>query len=281
MHQHLSMLLATDLVSFAARRRDRRQSDGSSPITSPAMVTAPMRSDAVADSTGEQRSVSQALRRVAIAGMFAGAVLYSNWLLEIVLRRTADPDLFISELAALDQPYGAWFRWGDRATAVVVGVAAAAAITGVRGNRWSTMGWSIVGVFALATGLDSTVWNMVCAPHSEPACAANEASGAVPLGDQLHLLSSATACVAAIFSMLAFSAADHIDQAPVRVLRFGWLVSATLIATAVWMGIAVSVDSADHSGLVGISQRSFLIATACWLICVGLHTARAPTHTTS
>lgn len=241
------------------------------------MIARLMDSGTVADSTGKQRSLLRALRWVAAVGAFAGAVLYSNWLLEIVFRRAADPDLFISELAALDQPFGAWFRWGDRATAVVVGVSAVAGIAGLRCSRFSTVGWLIVGLFAIATGLDSTVWNMVCAPHSEPACAAHEASGAVPLGDQLHLLSSATACVAAIFSMLAFFAADFTDSVPANLRRFGRLTLAALVATSIWMGVAAAVDSADHSGLVGISQRAFLVATALWLFYVGLRAARTPT----
>ncbi len=248
------------------------------------MTARPERSDAVADSAPEQRSLLRVLQWVAVAGVFAGAVLYSNWLLEIVFRREADPDLFISELAALDQPYGAWFRWGDRATAIVLIVATAAGLAvvrGVRGSRWSRVGWWILGVFAVATALDSTVWNMVCAEHLEPTCAAEEASGAVPIGEQLHLLSSAIAVVGAILSMFAFFAADFIDLPPPRVRRVGLFVLAALIASAVWMGLAVAVDSADRSGQVGISQRAYLAATACWLIYVGLRTARAPTRNTS
>jgi hypothetical protein len=245
------------------------------------MIARPSRSNAVADPTRERRLPLRAMRWVAVTGAFAAAVLYSNWLLEIVFRRAADPDLFISELAAFGQPYGAWFRWGDRASAVVVGVAAAAGLAGVRARRWSTTGWWLVGVFAVATALDSTVWNMACAPSADPACAAREASGAVPLRDQMHLLGSAIAWGAAVFSMLAFVVADLIDRPTGPVPRVGRLVLAALIATSIWMGLAVAVDSADHSGQVGISQRAFLTATACWLIYVGLRTTRAPTESTS
>src|SRR6185312_9506363 len=150
-----------------------------------------MASDAVVDPIREQRSLSSALRWVSVVCLFAGAVLYSNWLLEIVFRREADPDLFISELAALDQPYGAWFRWGDRLTAIVVMVAFVAALAVIRRSRWSTVGWWLVGSFAVATLLDSTVWNMACAAHLEPECVAEEASGAGAILDHLHLLSSA------------------------------------------------------------------------------------------
>jgi hypothetical protein len=141
------------------------------------------------------------------------------------------------------------------------------------------VGWGILGVFAIATALDSTIWNMDCAEHSEPACAAGEASGSLPIADQLHMLSSAIAVVGAILSMMAFFAADFVDRPPPRVRRFGLFVLAALIATAIWMGLAVAVDGADRSGQVGIGQRAYLAATACWMIYVGLRTARAPTKT--
>ncbi|HEX7429012.1 MAG TPA: hypothetical protein VF328_19285 [Mycobacterium sp.] len=129
----------------------------------------------MADTTRERRSLLPALRWVAVAGAVVGAVLYSNWLLEIVFTRTLpDPDLFISELAAADQPYGEWFRGCDLAAAAVLVVAAGAALVGVRGGRWSRGGWWAVGVFAVATAVDSTVWTLVCAPSSEAACAARE-----------------------------------------------------------------------------------------------------------
>ena len=236
----------------------------------------PQRSDLVADTTRERRSLLPALRWVAVAGAVVGAVLYSNWLLEIVFTRMLpDPDLFISELAAADQPYGDWFRGCDLAAAVVLVVAAAAALVGVRGGRWSRRGWWTLGVFAVATGLDSTVWTLVCAPSSDAACAAREASGAVPIGHQLHLLSSAIVVVAAIVSLFAFVVADLCERGPAPVRRVGLFMLAALIGTSVWTGVAVAIDSADGAGEVGIAQRAELAAVAGWLIYVALRTARA------
>jgi len=244
------------------------------------MIARPNRSNAVADPTRERRSLLRALRWVAVTGAFAGAVLYSNWLLEIVFRRAADPDLFISELAAFDQPYGAWFRWGDRATAAVVGVAAAAGLARVGGSRWSRMGWWLVGVFAVATGLDSTVWNMVCAPSADAACAAREAAGAAPIGDQLHVLSSAIAVVASILSMIFFVMADRVEPTRTPIRRVGRYMVALLIGANIWTGIAFAIDPHGESGLIGFAQQAELIAMAGWLIYVALRTADAPaTHT--
>ena len=92
------------------------------------LVALPRRRDVAATSTRERRSLLTARRRVAVAGAAAGAVLYSNWLLEIVFtRRLPNPHEWISELATFDEPRGQWFRCGDRATAIICLIAAAAA----------------------------------------------------------------------------------------------------------------------------------------------------------
>ena len=223
---------------------------------------------------------TMALRWVAFAGALVGAVLYSNWLLEIVFTRSMpDPDIFASELAAADQPFAEWFRWGDRAAAVVLVVAAVAALAAVRGGLWSRLGWSLVGVLAVSTALDSTVWGLVCAPNSDTACEARELAGAVPMGHQLHLLSSVIATVASIFSLMAFVVADYVDRNPSRVRHFGRFVLAALVGSSIWTAIADAIDEAGGAGQVGISQRAELAAVACWLTYVALR-ARTPTRST-
>jgi len=243
----------------------------------------PQRHDVVATSTRERRSLLTARHWVAVAGAAAGAVLYSNWLLEIVFtRRLPDPHEWISELAALDQPYGEWFRVGDRATAIICLIATAAALVGARGSRWSRIGWWMVGVFAVATALDSTVWNMVCAPSSNAACAAREASGAVPIGHQLHLLTSSIAVVASILSMIFFVVADSVEPTPASVRRVGRYMLAAVMTTQIWTGIEFAIDKGNaSSGQVGLAEQAELIATAGWLIYVALRTAYASTGNTS
>ncbi|QNI08067.1 DUF998 domain-containing protein [Mycobacterium kubicae] len=238
-------------------------------------MAVPQRPDLAPATVGKPPWLDAVPRWVAVVGAAAGAILYSNWVLEIVFTRTLpDPDHYISELAAADQPYGEWFRAGDLGAAGVLVVAAAAALLGVRGSRWSNRGWWAVGVFAGATVLDNTVWKLVCAPSSNPACAARESSGAVPIGHQLHWFSSGIVLVAAVASLLAFVIADVREGAPARVQRVGLFMLAALITTAILTGVAIIIDSADVIGVVGVAQRTELAAFAGWLVYVALRTAR-------
>lgn len=225
------------------------------------------------------RKPAALLRWVAVVGAVSGAILYSNWILEVVFTRTLpDPDLYISELAAADQPYAEWFRSCDLAAAVILVIAAGAALVGLRGSQWSRLGWWAVVLFAAATILDSTLWRLVCAPSSDAVCAAREGARTVPIGHQLHWFSSGTVLAAAIASLLAFVMADLREGAPPRVRRLGRLMLGALIGTSILTGIAILIDSADVVGVVGIAQRVELAVFAGWLIYVALRTARAPTR---
>jgi hypothetical protein len=229
-----------------------------------------------------EQSVVPARRWLAAAGAAVGAVLYSNWLLQILFTHTLpDPDEFISELAAAGQPHAEWFRGGDRATAVVCLIAVVAALVRAGASRWSRMGWWLVGVFAVSTALDSTVFNMTCAPSADAACAAREAAGAAPIGDQLHLLSSAIAVIASILSLIFFVMADRVEPTPAPIRRVGRYMVGVVIGTQIWTGIAFAIDPHGKSGQIGIAQQASLIAMAGWLIYVALRTAYTPTTTTS
>ncbi|WP_172831642.1 DUF998 domain-containing protein [Mycobacterium asiaticum] len=232
----------------------------------------------MADTLRQRRSLLPALRWVAVAGALLGAALYSNWVLEVAFTRTLpDPDLYISELAAADQPHGEWFRAGDVAASIVLVVAAAAAFVGVPRSRWSSRGWWALVVFAVATVFDSTVWRLVCAPSSDAVCKAREATGTVPIGHQLHWLSSGVVLAAAIASLLAFAIADVREDAPSPIRRMGLFMLGALIGTAILTGVAILLDSADDVGVVGVAQRAELAVFAGWLIYVALRTARVRT----
>ncbi|GLP78357.1 hypothetical protein TUM20983_54670 [Mycobacterium antarcticum] len=215
-------------------------------------------------------AVDDALWWLTVVGTLLGIGLYSNWLLEFAIDFTLpDPDAFISELAAADQPYGAWFRGLDLAAA---GCLAAAAAAGIARSKCAlvTFGWWMLAAFAAVTVLDSTIWSLRCAPHSDVLCAAHEAAGALPLGHHLHTLSSVAAIVVAFGSLIAFVLADVVGRTPRSVVRLGRIVLAALSAATVWTVIAVAIDDTGRDGDVGLAQRAQLLAVAGWLTYVAL-----------
>src|SRR4051812_25761490 len=219
-------------------------------------------------------TIDDALRRTTVTGTVLGMVLYSNWLLEFAVNITLpDPDAFISELAAADQPYSAWFRGLDLAAAGCLAAAAAAGIARSTGAL-AKLGWWMLAAFAAATVLDSSIWSLVCAPHSDSLCAAREAASAVPLGHRLHTLSSIAAIVAAFGSLIPFALADVVGQTPGPVRRLGQVVLAALSAATVWTVIAVAIDDTGRDGDVGLAQRAQLLAVAAWLTYLTLRCKR-------
>jgi hypothetical protein len=220
-------------------------------------------------------TIDDALRRTTVTGTVLGMVLYSNWLLEFAVNITLpDPDAFISELAAADQPYSAWFRGLDLAAAGCLAAAAAAGIARSTGAL-AKLGWWMLAAFAAATVLDSSIWSLVCAPHSDALCAAREAASEVPLGHRLHTLSSIAAIVAAFGSLIPFALADVVGQTPGPVRRLGQVVLAALSAATVWTVIAVAIDDTGRDGDVGLAQRAQLLAVAAWLTYLALRSASA------
>ena len=214
-----------------------------------------------------------ALRWISTTGAVLGMVLYSNWLLEFAINSTlSDPDAFISELAAADQPYAAWFRGLDLAAAGCLAAAAAAGIARPTGAL-AKLGWWMLAVFAAATVLDSSIWSLVCAPHSDALCRFREAAGTVPLGHRLHTLSSIAAMVAAFCSLIPFVIADGVGHAPEPVRRLGRVVLAALSAATVWTVIAVAIDDTGRDGDVGLAQRAQLLAVAGWLTYLAVRSA--------
>ncbi|WGI36051.1 hypothetical protein QDT91_29055 (plasmid) [Mycolicibacterium aubagnense] len=100
----------------------------------------------------------------------------------------------------------------------------------------------------------------------------------MPIGHQLHLLSSTIVVVAAIVSLFAFVLADLRERAAALVRRVGLFMLAALIGASVGTGVAVAIDSADGAGEVWIAQRAEraeLAAVAGWLTYVALRTVRA------
>ncbi|WP_168214752.1 DUF998 domain-containing protein [Mycolicibacterium sp. ELW1] len=214
---------------------------------------------------------------VAAAAFFIGAVLYGSWIITVFVDSgPAQASDYVSELIATDQPLSGLLRAADFATAAVIGVGVILSVVGgrVRGGM-AAVAWATLAVFAVATALDSA-WAMSCAPHADPACAAREAAGTVPLSHQLHTVSSVIAVAAALISLIAFLRVDAMEQISRRVHRFGLWVLGGLAATTVATVVSVFLDSADRGGALGVAQRLQLLCMSGWLVYVALREATRP-----
>lgn len=216
--------------------------------------------------------------RAAAAAFLIGAVLYSSWMIKAFFdfgpERAND---YVSELSATDQPLSGLLRAADFATAVVIGFGVILSVVGGRVRGWAAvLGWSTLALFALATALDSA-WALSCEPHADPACAAREDVGAVPLTHQLHTVSSVIAVAAALISLMAFLRVDAQEHTSSRVHRLGLWILGVLTATTVWTVIGAILDSAHRVAALGVAQRLQLLGVAGWLIYVALREAMQPT----
>ena len=87
----------------------------------------------------------------------------------------------------------------------------------------------------------------------------------MPIGHQLHLLSSVVGVLAAIMSLFAFVVVDLRETRPASVRHIGLFMLAALIGTSIWTTAAVAIDRAPpacRSRWWGIAQRVQLIAIA-------------------
>jgi hypothetical protein len=114
--------------------------------------------------------------------LVVAALLYSSWLLELVLPTGLSVvDSYVSELLADDQPY----RWMFRVTDTL---AACCLLLAVRRMRGRLIIASVL-VFATAT-LADTVLSLDCAASVDALCRYREATGSVSLGHRLHQVTS-------------------------------------------------------------------------------------------
>lgn len=176
--------------------------------------------------------------------LVAAALLYSCWLLELVLPTGLSfVDSYVSELLAGDQP----FRWLFRATDVL---AAGCLLLAARRLRPRLIRISLV-VFAVATIAD-TVLSLDCAASVDALCRYRESIGAVSLGHRLHQVTSALTAGSALVAAVGL----------VRRTR-RWdagLVAGLLAATGV-----LSVVLMNQPG-AGMVQRVQLLTVAAGLL---------------
>ncbi|MFI8928157.1 DUF998 domain-containing protein [Streptomyces sp. NPDC053474] len=209
--------------------------------------------------------------RVAVAALLAlGAAAYTSWTLEAVLPTGLSPlRTYVSELAAEDQPYGAFFRAVDFAAGVLVCAGALGGLARLRCRAavLSALGWAGLVLFGAATAADARL-PLSCAPTVDAACRARERAGLVPSTHAAHAVSSSVAVVGALVGMVLLTAAVRRAGAGGARQRaaLAVLVAVELAAT-VWTLAAVFAFDAGHGtwGL-GIGQRLQVLAIALWLV---------------
>ncbi|MFD4656619.1 DUF998 domain-containing protein [Kitasatospora sp. NPDC058444] len=230
---------------------------------------------------GRGRSGHRAARTAVAVLLLLSAVAYTAWVLEVVLSTGLDPvQVYISELAAEDQPLGGLFRATDLAAGLCLLAAAGAALaTGrvgaSRRHRWALAGWSALALFGAATAADSRL-PLSCAPTSDEMCAARETAGLVPATHAAHAVTSSLAMAGALTALVSLTVAARRYRWWPGVRRFGpWLLGAELLATG-WSLASIAAFQAGHgTWALGAGQRLQVLLVALWLGLLALDVARS------
>ena len=200
---------------------------------------------------------------------------------------------YVSELMALDQPWGTPLRAVDglAGIAVLAGVALARPMVPARGTRsrpWVLTILVCIAVTGAATLVDA-LSPMSCSPTLSEACALAEHAGAVPFPHRFHPVSSSIAIGGVVVTLLVVVASLWRLPAarPVtlvgRAVRWSLTVAAVaLVATTVWSLVEVAgatpgTPLVGRVGVdaVGLSQRlQVTIAGLCLLLLALLLPAR-------
>ena len=215
-------------------------------------------------------AVTTADRTIGAATVMAG-IVYSAFLLTPLLGTRLDPARsYVSELAALGQPHGTFFRIVDAVVGLVVVVAG---VHLVHGTRLTAVRWAgaALGFFGVATLLDVAA-PMTCAPSADAACAAAEASRtALALGvhEVSSFVSNAAAILAVVLLAVARSRGRRADQ-PASPFEGALLVGLPLV---ILPGLLVVLEETVGLGLdpvVGYVQRVQVLALSGVLVAIGL-----------
>lgn len=142
------------------------------------------------------------------------ALCHLSWLLSLVSPSTLPARTsYVSELLADGQPWSLALRWIDvvAGSATLVAALVAWTWTGAARRRGGWVARFVVaahvglGAFGLFTVVDAAL-PMSCAPSVDPACAAAEAAGTVPVTHQLHSVSSTLATTGAVVGLVSAAA---------------------------------------------------------------------------
>ncbi|WP_326760962.1 DUF998 domain-containing protein [Streptomyces phaeochromogenes] len=206
--------------------------------------------------------------RTAVAALLGlGALTYSAWALEAVLTTDLAPaHTYVSELAARNQPHGSLFRTTDLLAGTLVWAAGLlASLRPPFPGRWTRAGWVALVLFGTATAVDSRL-PLSCAPTADPACAAQERAGLLPLAHSAHSVSSTVALCGILVAMVALTltARRYAPRAPLA--RSGPALVTLELAATVWTLAAIAALEAGHDGWgLGVAQRLQVGVIAVWL----------------
>ncbi|MFE1547197.1 DUF998 domain-containing protein [Streptomyces sp. NPDC058718] len=196
-----------------------------------------------------------------------GALAYTAWLLEVLVRTGLDPvRTYVSELAAADQPLGGLFRATDLAAGLLVLAGALAGLAATRRHGpWALGGWIALAVFGAATAADSRL-PLSCAPTADPECAARETAGLVPATHLAHAVSSSLAMAGALAAMVALTVAARRYGHWRPLARTGpALVVLELAATAWTLAAVAAFEAGKGTWSLGAGQRLQVLLVAVWL----------------
>ncbi|MFI8965115.1 DUF998 domain-containing protein [Streptomyces sp. NPDC053493] len=213
--------------------------------------------------------------RAAAVLLALGALAYTAWVLEVVLRTGLDPvRTYVSELAAADQPLGGLFRATDLTAGLLVlaGATAGLAATARRADArpvprrpWLRGGLLALALFGAATVADSRL-PLSCAPTVDPECAARETAGLVPATHAAHAVSSTLAMTGALAAMLALTVAARRYGIWAPLARLGpALVVAEFAATAWTLAAVAAFEAGGGTSSLGAGQRLQVLVVALWL----------------
>ncbi|GGY12378.1 DUF998 domain-containing protein [Streptomyces tanashiensis] len=220
--------------------------------------------------------MSRSVTRTAAVLLALGALAYTAWVLEVLVRTGLDPvRTYVSELAAADQPLGGLFRATDLTAGLLVLAGALTVLAGTRDRRPLLLtGWIALAVFGAATAVDSRL-PLSCAPTADPECAARETAGLVPATHTAHAVSSSLATAGALVALVALTAAARrYGQWPPLARTGPVLVVLELAATAWTLAAVAAFEAGKGIWSLGAGQRLQVLLVAVWLAVLALSLLR-------
>lgn len=206
--------------------------------------------------------------RAATALYVVGAVLFLGLPWEAAHGFPLDPARsYLSELAALDQPTSATFRWIDGVAGLLVVLASVLVAVRARSMaRWARIVPSCLALAGLGIVAD-VLWPMTCSPSTSSSCAAASHG----LNDVLHVIASVVtnACVTVAAFAILWIALRSLDVPPraraVAVVVVTVLLLVLMGASGVLAACAGDGPMAAPGGLV---QRVQVIMFSALLVMV-------------